>query len=111
MRYVLRKATIVVQFEPEALFQSGDDHEQVVHCHDRRTGLRAVIAIHSTARGPALGGTRFHAYPDPAVTQRLVTAFEEHPNLREVPVERRLGQLAAVKVRKFVYSSPEHPSE
>ncbi|WP_243740621.1 Glu/Leu/Phe/Val dehydrogenase dimerization domain-containing protein [Streptomyces sp. 8K308] len=32
-------------------------------CQDRPTGLRAVIAVHSTALGPALGGTRFHAYP------------------------------------------------
>ncbi|MCT2589479.1 NAD(P)-binding domain-containing protein [Streptomyces sp. N2-109] len=31
-------------------------------CQDRESGLRAVIAIHSTALGPALGGTRFHAY-------------------------------------------------
>ncbi|TDC72940.1 Glu/Leu/Phe/Val family dehydrogenase [Streptomyces hainanensis] len=37
-------------------------HEQVLLCQDRPTGLRAVIAIHSTALGPALGGTRFHAY-------------------------------------------------
>ncbi|MBV9042406.1 MAG: Glu/Leu/Phe/Val dehydrogenase [Acidimicrobiia bacterium] len=39
------------------------DHEQVVFCHDRATGLRAVIAIHSTALGPSLGGTRFYPYP------------------------------------------------
>ncbi|MET7639108.1 Glu/Leu/Phe/Val dehydrogenase dimerization domain-containing protein [Streptomyces sp. NPDC005438] len=37
-------------------------HEQVALCQDRATGLKAVIAIHSTALGPALGGTRFHAY-------------------------------------------------
>ncbi|MBH1934563.1 Glu/Leu/Phe/Val dehydrogenase [Streptomyces sp. AV19] len=37
-------------------------HEQVVLCQDRETGLKAVIAIHSTALGPALGGTRFHQY-------------------------------------------------
>jgi valine dehydrogenase (NAD+) len=40
----------------------GDSHEQVVLCHDRDSGLKAVIAIHSTALGPALGGTRFHPY-------------------------------------------------
>jgi len=40
----------------------GDDHEQVVFCHDRATGLRAIIAIHSTHLGPALGGTRFYPY-------------------------------------------------
>lgn len=31
---------------------------------DPDTGLRAIIALHSTVLGPALGGTRFHAYPD-----------------------------------------------
>ncbi|MFF2039492.1 Glu/Leu/Phe/Val dehydrogenase dimerization domain-containing protein [Kitasatospora sp. NPDC058170] len=40
----------------------GDGHEQVVLCHDRSSGLKAVIAIHSTALGPALGGTRFFPY-------------------------------------------------
>jgi valine dehydrogenase (NAD+) len=43
-------------------FDSG--HEQVVVCHDRPSGLRAIIAIHSTALGPALGGTRFYPYAD-----------------------------------------------
>jgi valine dehydrogenase (NAD+) len=37
-------------------------HEEVVVHHDRATGLRAIVAIHSTARGAALGGTRFHPY-------------------------------------------------
>jgi valine dehydrogenase (NAD+) len=37
-------------------------HEQVTFCHDRPSGLRAIIAIHSTALGPALGGTRFYPY-------------------------------------------------
>jgi valine dehydrogenase (NAD+) len=37
-------------------------HEQVVFCHDAPTGLRAIIAIYSTALGPALGGTRFYPY-------------------------------------------------
>ncbi len=35
-------------------------HEQVVFHHDAATGLRAIVAIHSTALGPALGGTRFY---------------------------------------------------
>ena len=38
------------------------DHEQVVFCQDHPTGLKAVIAIYSTALGPALGGTRFYPY-------------------------------------------------
>ncbi|MFD3503667.1 Leu/Phe/Val dehydrogenase [Streptomyces sp. NPDC058678] len=41
-------------------------HEQVVLCQDRASGLKAVIAIHSTALGPALGGTRFYPYASEA---------------------------------------------
>lgn len=40
-----------------------NEHEQVVFCHDRASGLRAIIALHSTALGPGLGGTRFYPYP------------------------------------------------
>jgi valine dehydrogenase (NAD+) len=40
------------------------DHEQVVFCSEPRSGLRAIIAVHSTALGPALGGTRFRPYAD-----------------------------------------------
>ncbi|MBE1485886.1 Glu/Leu/Phe/Val family dehydrogenase [Plantactinospora soyae] len=39
-----------------------DGHEQVVFCQDKQTGLKAIIAIYSTALGPALGGTRFYPY-------------------------------------------------
>ncbi|MBX2986503.1 MAG: Glu/Leu/Phe/Val dehydrogenase [Bdellovibrionaceae bacterium] len=38
------------------------DHEQVVFCHDKSVGLKAIIAIHNTALGPALGGTRMWNY-------------------------------------------------
>ena len=37
-------------------------HEQVVFCYDRQTGMRAIVAIHDTALGPARGGTRYKAY-------------------------------------------------
>lgn len=40
------------------------DHEQVVHAWDPATGLRAIIAIHSTVRGPAIGGLRIRPYAD-----------------------------------------------
>jgi valine dehydrogenase (NAD+) len=40
----------------------GAGHEQVVFCSDGESGLRAIIAIHSTALGPGLGGTRFYPY-------------------------------------------------
>ncbi len=39
-----------------------DAHERVVFCHDAATGLKAIIAIHSTALGPAAGGCRLWSY-------------------------------------------------
>jgi len=44
------------------VFARSSEHEQVVFCHDEPTGLRAIVAIASTALGPALGGTRFYPY-------------------------------------------------
>ena len=51
-----------VGFEVTQAMQSRG-HELVVLGADPETGLRAVIAIHSTALGPALGGTRMYPYP------------------------------------------------
>lgn len=44
------------------LFEKMKDHEQVVFCNDPETGLKAIIAIHDTTLGPALGGTRMRQY-------------------------------------------------
>ena len=38
-------------------------HEQVVYCSNPESGLKALIAIHDTTLGPALGGTRMMNYP------------------------------------------------
>ncbi|MEU6644211.1 Glu/Leu/Phe/Val dehydrogenase dimerization domain-containing protein [Saccharomonospora sp. NPDC046836] len=46
----------------EGVFGRESGHEQVVFCHDANTGLKAIIAVYSTALGPALGGTRFYPY-------------------------------------------------
>jgi len=45
----------------EVISQHGD-HEQVLFCHDKTVGLKAIIAIHNTTLGPALGGTRMWNY-------------------------------------------------
>lgn len=57
--------------------RSFDDHEQVVFASDKETGLKTIIAVHSTALGPAAGGTRFWDYgaahrhaPDDVATTR-----------------------------------------
>ena len=41
---------------------SFSDHEQIIFCHDKGTGLKAIIAIHNTVLGPSLGGTRMWNY-------------------------------------------------
>ena len=41
---------------------SFDGHEQIVFCNDEDTGLKAIIGIHNTVLGPALGGTRMWTY-------------------------------------------------
>ncbi|MDQ0174755.1 Glu/Leu/Phe/Val dehydrogenase dimerization domain-containing protein [Bacillus chungangensis] len=43
-------------------FEKIQEHEQVVVCHDEATGLKAIIAIHHTAMGPATGGCRMFPY-------------------------------------------------
>ena len=37
-------------------------HEQILFCNDKATGLKAIIAVHNTVLGPALGGTRMWMY-------------------------------------------------
>jgi leucine dehydrogenase len=38
------------------------NHEELLFCNDNETGLKAIIAVHNTVLGPALGGTRVWAY-------------------------------------------------
>ena len=48
----------------QSIFDQMNDlqHEQVVFCTDKETGLKAIIAIHNTVLGPAMGGTRMWNY-------------------------------------------------
>ncbi len=48
------------------------DHEEVLFSYDRATGLRAIIAVHDTTLGPALGGTRMWPYATEADALRDV---------------------------------------
>src|SRR5688572_9933788 len=51
---------------PVSIWQSRefDQHEHVSYFTDARSGLRAIISIHITARGPAVGGKRFWPYKE-----------------------------------------------
>lgn len=52
-------------------------HEQVVFCHEGSAGLKAIIAIHDTTLGPALGGTRMWPYESEAAALRDVLRLSE----------------------------------
>jgi len=54
--------TVAETSNPIGVFGRHTGHEQVVFCQDEVIGLRAIIAIYSTALGPGLGGTRFYPY-------------------------------------------------
>ena len=58
----LLKANELHKVDPVFGQVSFDGHEQVVFCHDKDTGLKAIIGIHNTVLGPALGGTRMWNY-------------------------------------------------
>jgi glutamate dehydrogenase/leucine dehydrogenase len=51
---------------------SASEHEDVVVVRRANSGLRAIIAVHSTLLGPSLGGARFYPYEDEAVAFRDV---------------------------------------
>lgn len=55
------------------MFDKIQNHQQVVFCNDPETGLKAIIAIHNTTLGPALGGCRMQPYQsvDAALTDVL----------------------------------------
>lgn len=44
------------------MFERISEHQQVLFCNDQATGLKAIIAIHNTTLGPALGGCRMQPY-------------------------------------------------
>src|SRR3546814_11670765 len=65
---VPRKRIGAMQRSLSMIFEHLDTfgHEQVVFCHNKDAGLKAIIAIHNTVLGPALGGTRMWPYKSEA---------------------------------------------
>jgi len=78
------------------VFEAIESHEEVVFGVDRRSGLRAIIAIHSTALGPALGGTRFHSYPSEEAALTDVLRLSEGMTLKSAAAGLDLGGGKAV---------------
>lgn len=80
-----------------ALEQMGvQRHEQVVLVQDEEAGLRGMIAIHSTALGPALGGTRMYPYATEADALRDVLELSRGMTYKAAAAGLNLGGGKAV---------------
>ncbi|HXB37826.1 MAG TPA: Glu/Leu/Phe/Val dehydrogenase dimerization domain-containing protein [Acidimicrobiales bacterium] len=68
---------------------SGSEHEDIVAVRRAQSGLRAIIAVHSTLLGPSLGGARFYPYEDEALALhdvlRLSRAMTQKAALAGLP--------------------------
>ncbi len=84
-----------------------NDHEQVVFCNDNATGLKAIIAIHNTTLGSALGGTRMWAYNNEAEALRDVLRLSRGMTYKAAISGLNLGGGKAV----IIGDSSKHKTE
>src|SRR5688572_20048245 len=70
--------------------------KKLVFCHEPASGLRAVIAIHSTALGPAAGGVRFKPYPSVEDAARDALRLARAMTLKYAAAGMRMGGGKAV---------------
>lgn len=68
-----------------------DNHEQVVYCSDEASGLKAIIAVHSTALGPAAGGCRFWDYASDAEALKDVLRLSKGMTYKNAMAGLKLG--------------------
>ena len=66
-----------------------DDHERVIFCRDAATGLKAIIAIHSTALGPAAG-------PQSQMAQNLVLSWLGGCRIMELKTVQIMDELKTI---------------
>ncbi len=68
-----------------------DNHEQVVYCSDEASGLKAIIAVHSTALGPAAGGCRFWNYASDEAALKDVLRLSKGMTYKNAMAGLKLG--------------------
>jgi valine dehydrogenase (NAD+) len=71
-------------------------HEEIIFGNDPASGLRSIIAIHSTALGPALGGTRFYPYQNESEALEDVLRLSQGMTLKAAAAGLDLGGGKAV---------------
>ncbi|WP_029889882.1 Glu/Leu/Phe/Val family dehydrogenase [Polycyclovorans algicola] len=80
-----------------------DAHEEIVFHHDAASGLRAIIAVHSTALGPALGGCRMVDYADAAAALTDVLRLS-----RGMSYKAALAELPQGGGKSVIWGDPHH---
>jgi len=75
-------------------------HERVAFHHDPATGLKAIVAIHSTALGNALGGTRRWAYASEAEAVHDVLRLSEGMTYKSAAADLPMGGAKSVIILK-----------
>lgn len=84
-----------------------DGHEQVVLGFDEATGMRAIVAIHSTVLGPALGGTRMARYAE--ADQPMAAAYADALRLaRAMSLKNALAGLPHGGGKAVLIGDPRH---
>jgi len=68
-----------------------DNHEQVLFCKDKKSGLQAIIAVHNTSLGPSLGGCRMWQYADSADALNDVLRLSKGMTYKAAMANLKLG--------------------
>jgi leucine dehydrogenase len=84
-----------------------DDHERVIFCRDTQTGLKAIIAIHSTALGPAAGGCRLWQYPSDDAALHDVLRLSQGMSYKNAMAGLAFGGGKAVILKSEDFSGTE----
>ena len=84
-----------------------DNHERVVFCHDEPTGLFAIIAIHSTALGPAAGGCRLWNYVDDVAALNDVLRLSRGMSYKNAMAGLKFGGGKAVIMKTSEFSGSD----
>ncbi|KAA5801710.1 Glu/Leu/Phe/Val dehydrogenase [Alkalicaulis satelles] len=76
-----------------------DDHEKILFAADPETGLKAILAVHSTARGPAVGGCRMWSYASSAEALTDVLRLSQGMSYKNIMADLPIGGGKSVIMR------------
>ena len=84
-----------------------DGHQEVVFCADKASGLRAIVAIHNTNRGPAMGGCRMWPYPSDDAALEDVLRLSRGMTYKAAMARGKLHRIADTLAEAFARSDQE----